>query len=607
MSQQLVKPLVLSALSLALSHGLSAQSASTITCEVVIAGGSTAALSAALTSAKDGADTCLLEPFNQAGGQLLNTPAIDHAWHKVDQPTPAHQAVDAGLIDKLYDNQPPILRDWLKQLEGGGKHCWVAGFDQCFLPSASSFSTSTQKNILRDFINPALASTPNLRVYYNTVVRQSSAIAGSVAGNPARRISRIIATQRSATPRTVLDGFDARLSADLADWYSPTPSARWNKTVLTINPGARGLLVIDATEFGDVLATSRSAYVQGTESRETDLSANEACGQAFVFPFFMKYKNTSGGAPENAPSWTVPYPAHYDFSTYTSKDASGKPIVRAFSWSQVWAYRRVFNQAGSVIANTSNNQNVTYTVTDLGNNISLQNWTTGNDYPYRTLFKTKAQTDQEVTNGWAGGVDALALAEAEQHAMGWYYWLKQRTPSSSAGRITIGTEITGTASGLTRFPYLRQTRRSVGLGNFKLTTQDFVPETTASKTGRVFNDRVALSNYALDIHPITAAACSNAAGTPAIKHPYPYYIPFRALTNVSTENLLVAGKTIAQSFWASTSTRLQPEEFAQGQAAGAAASWMLRNGVLTTQSALNRISDVQATTVRYTPNNWRLQ
>ncbi|MEM9492855.1 MAG: FAD-dependent oxidoreductase, partial [Myxococcota bacterium] len=52
-------------------------------CDVVVAGGSTAALAAALTSAEEGAVTCLLEPTDWPGGQLTagGTSAIDFAWH----------------------------------------------------------------------------------------------------------------------------------------------------------------------------------------------------------------------------------------------------------------------------------------------------------------------------------------------------------------------------------------------------------------------------------------------------------------------------------------------------------------------------------------------
>lgn len=44
----------------------------------------------------------------------------------------------------------------------------------------------------------------------------------------------------------------------------------------------------------------------------------------------------------------------------------------------------------------------------------------------------------------------------------------------------------------------------------------------------------------------------------------PYYIPFRALTVQNTDNVLVAGKSIAESFHANGATRLHPSEWTTG-------------------------------------------
>lgn len=45
----------------------------------------------------------------------------------------------------------------------------------------------------------------------------------------------------------------------------------------------------------------------------------------------------------------------------------------------------------------------------------------------------------------------------------------------------------------------------------------------------------------------------------------PYYVPFRALTNKKFTNLLVAGKTMAQTFHANAGTRLHPIEWTTGK------------------------------------------
>jgi NADPH-dependent 2,4-dienoyl-CoA reductase/sulfur reductase-like enzyme len=48
-------------------------------CQVVIAGGTTAAFAAAISSAAEGVQTCLLEPTDWVGGQLTasGVPAVD--------------------------------------------------------------------------------------------------------------------------------------------------------------------------------------------------------------------------------------------------------------------------------------------------------------------------------------------------------------------------------------------------------------------------------------------------------------------------------------------------------------------------------------------------
>ena len=87
-------------------------------------------------------------------------------------------------------------------------------------------------------------------------------------------------------------------------------------------------------------------------------------------------------------------------------------------------------------------------------------------------------------------------------------------------------------------------------------------------TGTKFADRVAIGAYASDIHPLADREY------PAyIKEQYdtlPFYIPFRALTHHKYGNVLVAGKTMSQSFLANSATRLHPTEWSTGTAAGAA-------------------------------------
>jgi hypothetical protein len=84
-----------------------------------------------------------------------------------------------------------------------------------------------------------------------------------------------------------------------------------------------------------------------------------------------------------------------------------------------------------------------------------------------------------------------------------------------------------------------------------------------------------------------------------------YYLPFRALTSWDAPNLLLPGKNMAQTFYASAATRLHPEEWATGAVAGLAASLMSRKN-LTSAALYARIDLLQEAinASRLVPTHW---
>ena len=65
----------------------------------------------------------------------------------------------------------------------------------------------------------------------------------------------------------------------------------------------------------------------------------------------------------------------------------------------------------------------------------------------------------------------------------------------------------------------------------------------------------------------------------------PFFIPFRALTVAGAPNMLVAGKSMATSFLTNSVTRLHPNEWASGTAAGVAAAMMSALNLSSTEMA----------------------
>lgn len=66
------------------------------------------------------------------------------------------------------------------------------------------------------------------------------------------------------------------------------------------------------------------------------------------------------------------------------------------------------------------------------------------------------------------------ISQAEQLAYGWHYWFKANAPTSFQNKITLQRKPFGTCHGLSKLPYIRDTRRSIGLDQFIMKVIHFV-------------------------------------------------------------------------------------------------------------------------------------
>lgn len=520
-------------------------------CDVVVAGGSTAALFAALTAAREGVSTCLLEPTNWPGGQLTasGVPAVDFAWHKLGE-------LDVAKLGKDPRNIPKEFHQWMVRLGNPGG-CWVSR--NCFEPKA----------LLIDSIHPTLASQGSLQVFRDTVIKS----VGTRQTQDGTQITEIVAIQR--LPKEAANqGYDRFLSQDLAEWYSPQPSQRFDKKVLTLRQrqDTFPLILIDATEWGEVLALSGADYLIGAERQEDTLESQPQCGQATVFPFVIDMvSQVEDAAADRAGDVVAEHPGFYGLGTH--------------GWSKIWTYRRIKGSGDPGVGQAS-----------------LQNWNPGNDYPFRYLFKDRAATAAEVASDWQGGIDLQALAGAERHALGWYQYYRDQAPAAFKGKLRLNRTILGTSHGLSKVPYIRDTRRSVGLDGFVIRISDL---TGSGREGTKFTDRIGLGAYAVDIHPtFGTAGAQSCTFPPHAEKTLPFYLPLRAHTNRSVSNLLVAGKTMAQTFLANAAIRLHPIEASSGIGAGAAAAVMVKGQLSTTRDLLSETKAVQSSVLRHGPIDW---
>ena len=204
---------------------------------------------------------------------------------------------------------------------------------------------------------------------------------------------------------------------------------------------------------------------------------------------------------------------------------------------------------------------------------------------------------------------AVAIAEAQT----WACYRKFN------GILSALPENSGTSNGLSKMLYLRESRRSMaGVTGFRLchnimsasntgpggpgcSTGADSPILDDNGMGYQFLDTVAIGSpqplFGYDLHGLDwqskalPSYIRNVARIP--KSTVPFFIPFRALTVAGAPNMLVAGKSMATSFLTNSVTRLHPNEWASGVAAGVAATMMSMLNLSSAQIAAN-VSGLQA-------------
>lgn len=272
-----------------------------VTCDIVIGGGNTGALSAAITAAQSAQaknisiSICLLEPIDIFGGQLMNVPAIDF-----------------GGKNKESVNQPKSFRDLIKFISPNGTNpgvCSVSAY--CYQPLT----------LMNGYISPLLKNLSKyITVYDRTVIIDTI---NKTDNDGDKYIESVIAIQRK--PMDQSKEWSYLFSQQLEDWYSPNNSTLFTKTQFKFN----GKIFIEASEFGDILMTSGMNVSQGVETpNENSTTCNDQCGQALTFTFFVKLLSS---IPDNPPIIPI-------------GDGNGEPYsYNGYSWLNAWVYRRAYD------------------------------------------------------------------------------------------------------------------------------------------------------------------------------------------------------------------------------------------------------------------------
>ncbi|HTR50785.1 MAG TPA: FAD-dependent oxidoreductase [Kofleriaceae bacterium] len=389
----------------------------------------------------------------------------------------------------------------------------------------------------------------------------------------------------SAEPQVVRDLFVAQLMAanvTLKLSTSVTAVATTGTTVtgVTLSDGTviSSKVVIDATEYGDVLPLAGAEYRVGNQDSAAGIDPS-ACIQSITYVAPIR-KYAAGVPPELA---IANPPPGYDGTAFEPWIAamSGGPCAVPLPWS--WAEyvgKRV------VPDSTAPPLPPTYVCSDFTR--SSVNY--GNDYPTGSASLPVAYIEDRTMRST---IDCAAKLVTLQFL--YYMQTELGAEDGEAWGISndtdfdnevqcpnIPAELAPIAKLLPPYAYVRESRRIVPVQ--MLTGPQILR--TATQSAQPFHTAIARAYYPMDLHGCNTAATFEADTDDASivsdlpNQDYdPIEIPFESLIPIATDGLVAAEKNIGVSRLANGTTRLEGVTMLTGEAAGVIAALAVQHGV----------------------------
>jgi hypothetical protein len=449
-------------------------------CEILVVGAGLAGAATAYEALLMGKTVCLTDITDWVGGQISSqgTSALDErSTQRKELFFPRGYLELRSKLEKFYGKSNP-------------GQCWVS--DSCFLPK------DAHTVLYQELKDAAKRGKGKLKWFPNTVIKDLTIETVANAGT-GKQITKAIAIQHEAQPNTPPLNTEP-LSQIIEDAYNYDDSARLKKKIIHFTPpkkpktkGKTNWIVVEATETGELIGLTDVPYKLGIdplselEPSSSSKEANPYCTQGFTYTFAMEQTDTPQPQPE--PSF---YKQHEPYYSYE--------LERLANFDLVYTYRRIWKAQDSEKVKF---KGIEFTKPTTGD-ISMQNWTWGNDYRPGTskdnFIYTRQQlqqTGQLKSGGWMGGLRTETLNKGEQHALGFYHWLVAGTTDSQLGKgvkkpqpnqkLLKGLDSPmGTMHGLSKYPYIREGRRIIGRPNYAYPDGFMVNEVDMSR--RNYND-----------------------------------------------------------------------------------------------------------------------
>lgn len=500
---------------------------------ILIVGGGTGGVAAALAIAESGGRCILTEETDWIGGQLTSqiVPPDEHPWIEMFGCTRSYRAYRDGVREVYRDRADlaPDIRFGREFNPGGG---WVSRL--CHEPTIGYL-------VLTMMLAPYLTS-------------------GAV------ELLHRTKPLRAFTDRDRIQG---------VEFVALETGHR-----LTVEAD----LVLDATETGDLLWLSGTEYRLGSDAKSETSEPNAAeiadpnDVQGLTWCFAMRHDPTPGAnhvgdAPEGYARWREYQPPfwpgkHFGFQVLHAHTGEVRtlPLYSADGdWYELFSYRQIVDPAKWTLPY--------YPAT-------VVNWPQ-NDYFVRSILDVDPLPGDTIPNGFEvpgamGPNAALALREAKEMSRALLHWLQTEAPRHDGNGVGYpglfaAPHVCGTLDGFAKYPYIREARRLKAL---KVVTEQEVAAYTNPGLDRApsFADSVGVGAYRIDLHPSTSGAETIDTST------LPFEIPLGSLVPQRVTNLIAAGKCLGVTHITNGCYRLHPVEWNVGEAAGTLAALCVAKG-----------------------------
>lgn len=423
-------------------------------CELLVVGGGLSGVAASYEALLAGKTVCMTEITDWVGGQVSS-----QGTSALDERTTQRSRL---FFPRGYLELRERIEEYYDELNPGD--CWVSM--SCFLPKDAS------KIMWQQLEDAAEKGNGTLKWFPNTVIKdlEIKKLEGRGTG---KQITSAVAIQHSSVNQYLpLNTFP--LSRTIEDAYSYENSRLLNKEIIRLVPASSSSqtadwYVIEATETGEIVALADIPYrlgidpVSPLEPSSSSFTGDPYCTQGFTYTFAMEA--TAKPQEHRMPTY---YPQHKYYYSYE--------LERLADFDLVFTYRRIWSPT---TGEPKTFRGITFTKPTPGD-ISMQNWTWGNDYRPGTAQDNLIYTRQQLIDleqlspgGWKGGLRTQTLRKGEDHALGYFYWLVEGTTDSQLGdgvkkphpnhRLLTGLNSPmGTVHGLSKYPYIREGRRIIG-------------------------------------------------------------------------------------------------------------------------------------------------